>query len=135
MHPPLRPHSNDYMDAGVVLEIMYPGYGLGSGIEVEEAMERGVTLAIDVSHIYIQLRRGTMCESTWKRVQDYSNIAEVHVSANDGRGDLHHQITTSSFGLSWSLAKARSGVPLVLECYMHKLSTDERKQQLDLLRD
>jgi hypothetical protein len=134
IHPPVRATNMDYLHSGRVLEVMYPGYGLGSGAEVEEAMSCGVALAVDVSHVFIQLTQGTMNEHTWKRLQSYSNIAEVHVSANDGQADIHTPLTEDSFGIPWALEKMKSGTPLVLECYMHRLSIDERKQQLEFLR-
>jgi len=134
VHAPLNPRDSGYMDLGVPLEIMYQGYGLGTGAEIEEAMERGVTLVVDVSHAYIQLCQKRMLPETWKRLQAYEKIVEVHVSANDGTGDLHAPLKEDTFGISWALEKKRSGIPMVLECYMHRLSVDDRKQQLEFLR-
>ncbi|HLL25487.1 MAG TPA: hypothetical protein VK427_25295, partial [Kofleriaceae bacterium] len=37
-----------------ILEVMYPGHALGTGAEVERAMDDGVMLAVDVSHVHIQ---------------------------------------------------------------------------------
>src|SRR5450432_961118 len=37
-----------------ILEVMYPGYALGTGDEVEAAMADGIALAVDISHVYLQ---------------------------------------------------------------------------------
>lgn len=134
VHAPLNPLNSQYLDSGFALEVMYRGYGLGSGPQVEEAMERGTTLVVDVSHIYLQLEQGLMREETWKRLQNYRLISEVHVSANDGVGDIHSPLEDDTFGVPWALEQSRAGIPMVLECYMHRLSVDERRAQLDMLR-
>ncbi len=115
-----------------ILETMYSGYILGSGPEILRAMEMKLPLAIDVSHIYIQLCQGTITKKHWAAVRNYSNIREVHVSANDGKRDLHRSLREDSFGLEW--AKSYSG-PVILENYCHRLSTAERLTQLAILRE
>src|SRR5258706_789901 len=37
-----------------IVEVMYPGYELGAGDEVERAMDAQLPLAVDVSHVFIQ---------------------------------------------------------------------------------
>jgi hypothetical protein len=118
---------------GVVFETMYPGYALGSGEEVERAMTLGWTLAVDVSHVYLQLRAGAMADATWRRLRDYPRVAEVHVSANEGRHDTHRPLTPRTFGLDWARERGAT-VPLVLECYFHRLSIDERREQMAWVR-
>ncbi len=93
---------------------MYPGYRLGCGAELERAMEQGLTLAVDVSHINIQLCAGVMSVCTWERLQRYAAIAEVHVSDNAGRVDSHGPLTADTFGLSWAKERCVQGIPLVL---------------------
>lgn len=115
-----------------LLETMYPDYLLGSGEEIELAMEIGVSLAVDVSHVFMQIAQGVITDATWKRLSEYPHIGEVHLSANDGRHDLHAPLTTRTFGLAWAQAKLEEGTPVVLECYMHRLSNDQRKQQIAL---
>lgn len=117
-----------------VLEVMYPGYALGSGAEVDAAMDDGLPLAVDVSHVFIQRTQGAMEERTWRRRRDYTNLAEVHVSANQGRFDTHRPLRADAFGLAWACERLRAGHPVVLECYMHRLSIDERRRQVDLVR-
>jgi hypothetical protein len=117
-----------------ILEIMYPGCELGTGGEIEDAMAAALPLAVDISHVYIQRVQGAMSERTWHRLQDYPRIAEVHVSANDGRRDSHQPLRSDSFGLAWARKRLAIGDPVVFECYLHRLSDRERRAQLDLLR-
>lgn len=119
--------------AAAVHETMYPGYRLGNGAEIERAMEEGLSLAVDVSHIHIQVSAGVMTQETWRRLQRYTGIAELHVSDNAGRVDSHRPLNRNTFGLGWARERARTGLPLVLEAYMHKLSQDQRRAQVELL--
>jgi len=116
-----------------IQETMYPGYRLGCGAEIERAMDEGLTLAVDVSHIHIQRSAGVLSAETWRRLQRYESIAELHVSNNSGRVDSHRPLNRDSFGLAWARERASAGLPLVLEVYMHKLSHAERQAQVELL--
>lgn len=117
------------------LETMYPGYALGSGAELAWAMARRLPLAVDVSHLYLQREAGVIDDDTLARVLDYDAVAEVHISANDGAHDLHLPIDAHTFGLEWARQRERAGTPLVLECYMHRMSIDARKRQIALLKE
>ena len=117
-----------------IIEVMYPGYALGCGAEVERAMADGLVLAVDVSHVKIQRAQGAMDDRVWRRLADYGRIAEVHVSANAGRHDTHEPLDADSFGLAWARERGAE-VPIVLECYMHRLSDGERRRQIDLVRE
>lgn len=117
-----------------ILEVMYPGYELGTGDEVERAMADGITLAVDISHVYLQRMGGAMNDATWRRLADYDRIAEVHVSANRGRADTHQPLTRETFGLDWARERVANGDDVILECYMHKLDDERRHHQLELLR-
>ena len=117
-----------------ILEVMYPGYALGTGDDVERAIADGVRLAVDVSHVHIQRAQGAMDDRVWRRLANYSGVAEIHVSANAGRHDTHDPLAADSFGLAWARERLRD-VPVVLECYMHRLSLDERRRQIDLVRE
>lgn len=120
--------------AAPLLETMYPGYLLGTGAALDEAMRLGVPLAVDVSHVFMQLRAGVMDQGTWRRLREYEKVGEVHVSANDGTRDAHAPIAAESFGLDWARAKLEAGTPVVLECYMHRLGDSDRRRQVDLVR-
>lgn len=139
VHPPLAPAGDAwehwYADAPErpIVEVMYPGYALGDGDAVERAMRAGYPLAVDISHAFIQRTAGVMTDATWRRLCDYDRIAEVHVSANRGRHDTHQPLTEDTFGLAWARARLRAGSPVVLECYMHKLSDGERRRQLEII--
>jgi hypothetical protein len=116
-----------------IYETMYPGYRLGCGEEIERAMDVGLRLAVDISHIHIQRSAGVLSAQTWRRLQRYAGIAELHVSDNAGRIDSHRPLTPNTFGLGWARERASIGLPLVLEAYMHKLSDTERRAQVELL--
>jgi hypothetical protein len=127
----------------ILLETMYPGYCLGSSEEILWAMAVGLNLAVDVSHIYIQLCQGSLDRSTWQKLQDYPNIGEFHISANNGKGDIHQPINNETFGLDWirdRVSAPQGGrtngnryLPVILECYMHYLSFTERQEQVNLV--
>jgi hypothetical protein len=116
-----------------VLETMYPGYCLGTGAELEQAMALGVRLAVDVSHLFIHLTQGVLSQGTLARVFDYPHVCEVHVSMNDGRHDSHRLLRADAFGLAWAKARTRDGTPLVHEAYLHRATATERRRQLELL--
>ncbi len=136
VHPPVGEHPAYARflehDALPVLETMYPGNGLGTGPELDDAMARGLALAVDVSHVFIQRHAGVIGDATWRRLQDYERIAEVHVSRNDGRSDQHLPLTPDTFGLEWARERLRAGTPLVLESYFHRVSPDARRAQVAL---
>lgn len=114
---------------------MYPGCPLGDGAALDAAMQAGVRLAVDVSHIFIQREQGVMGERTWAKLQDYALVDEIHVSANDGRRDRHAPLTADAFGLDWARRRAReASAPVILECYMHKLTDAERRRQIEIVR-
>ncbi len=135
VHPPQRTHpaAATFFDAEhPVLETMYPGYALGSGSELEAAMSRGLPLAVDVSHVFLQREAGVLGEATWRRLQDYARVVEVHVSKNDGRTDAHQPLTAETFGLEWARAKLRGGTPVIVESYLHRSPADARRAQVAL---
>lgn len=119
--------------AGPVLEVMYPGYALGTGHEVERAMAARWPLVVDVSHVFIQRTQGAMSDATWKRLADYDRITEVHVSANGGRHDTHRPLTEDTFGLDWARERLGNGEAVVLECYMHRLTEAQRRAQVEMI--
>jgi hypothetical protein len=123
----------EYQD--ILLETMYPGHGLGSSEEILWAMAVGLNLAVDVSHIYIQLCQGSLDRSTWHKLQNYPHIGEFHISANNGKGDIHQPITNETFGLDWlrDRINVTQDIPVILECYMHHLYLRERQEQIELI--
>ncbi|PIQ28246.1 hypothetical protein COW36_04580 [bacterium (Candidatus Blackallbacteria) CG17_big_fil_post_rev_8_21_14_2_50_48_46] len=120
-------------DVQPILESMYPGYLLGTGQELELAMDLGLKLAVDISHLHLQLCQGVLKDQTLKRLQAYEAISEIHLSENNGRHDSHRPLQRQSFGLDWALERGQE-IPLVLEAYFHSLSTAEREAQLHLIR-
>lgn len=115
-----------------VLETMYPPYYLGRGWEVGVAMENGNFLAVDVSHLEIQKDKQVLTPSEWVAVSEYTGITEIHVSQQKDGKDLHRPITEDSFGIAWA---KEYPAPVVLECYMHRLTRDERMRQMEILRE
>ena len=136
VHPPQEREVPDNWRApdDLVMETMYPGYAaLSDGDQLSEAMDTGRWLAVDVAHLGIQMHRGVLPEPVLRRLLDYSRIAEVHVSTSREARDTHAEISTETWGLEWARARLVAGTPVVLECYMHKLTRDERLGQLALL--
>ncbi len=137
VHPPLVTESaaGRFLEVDgplPILETMYPRYALGTGAELEHAMNRGLRLAVDVSHLFLQLEAGVLTKQTWARLQDYAHIAEVHVSRNNGRTDAHQPLTADTFGLEWAREQLRAGTPVVVESYFHRLGADARRAQCAL---
>lgn len=139
VHPPKRVlNFKGWLETMVrldaVVEVMYPDYVLGCGAEVEAAMEAGLRLAVDISHVYIQVYKGVIEKTTLDRLWAYDKIAEVHVSESDGRADQHRPLSPSAPFLGWALDQQRAGTLTVLESYFHRLSEDERRRQVEQAR-
>jgi sugar phosphate isomerase/epimerase len=118
----------------LVLETMFPGYELGSGPELVWAMNEGLRLAVDISHLHLQTCAGVLDRATHDRVLNYDRIAEVHVSHNGGKADTHRPLTAQTSGLAWAKERLAAGTPVVLESYFHRLTSDQRRAQIDLVR-
>ena len=82
VHAPLAGES---IECDTVLEVMYPGYELGSGDAVERAMTDGRALAVDVSHVFLQRTAGVMTEATWRRLADYDRPRSRHAPNGSAR--------------------------------------------------
>ena len=150
VHPPLYREADEEMSAHHLrnmgwwqaavrgwkpaMEVMYDNYILGCGGDVRLAMQMKMPLAVDISHVEIQLRKGQIAEETWRMLQDYDLISEVHVSESKDGKDVHAPITRRTPGLNWAREKMNSGTVVVLEAYMHKLNKDQRREQLAILR-
>lgn len=135
VHPPLRKHVDDAWEVphDVVMETMYPGYAdLSTGQEIERAMDMGRWLAVDVAHLQIQQNAGALSDVSLNRILQYDRIAEVHVSTSDGVKDVHGRVNKDDFGVEWALERMRNGTPLILECYMHRLTHEQRKAQVEV---
>lgn len=137
VHPP-RNAATDWLPAAgteVCIETMYPGLPLGTGEALRAAMNAGLRLAVDVSHIFIQRQQGVLDDRDWQRLQDYERVEEIHLSANDGRRDRHAPLARDTFGLDWARQRsAQTSTPVMLECYMHKLNPEERRRQIEMAR-
>lgn len=138
VHPPLARHVPDGWRPpdGVVLETMYPGYAaLSNGDQVAAAMAEGWWLAVDVAHLDIQRHHGLLPPSVLARLLDYDRVAEVHVSTSHEHRDAHAKLSPPAWGVEWARHHLAAGTPVVLECYMHHLSREERLEQVALLTD
>ena len=140
IHPPLRENATTFWQlaetdptALPIIEVMYGPYALGCRQEIARAMTLGLRLAIDVSHLHIQLTAGASTNDSIRALLEYENIAEIHLSHNDGTKDAHQPLQRTSYQAAW--AKERQGTPVVFEGYMHRLSIKERLEQVELLRE
>ncbi len=98
------------------------------------ALDVGLRLAVDISHLHLQRCAGVLDSGVERRLLGSPLVEEVHVSANDGRRDQHRPLTADTSGLAWARERLQGGTPTVLECTMHRLSTMERQRQLAILR-
>jgi hypothetical protein len=133
VHPPLNRYVPDDWQPPdeVVLETMYPGYAaLANGDQIAAAMDVGRWLAVDVAHLDIQMYHGILANSVLHRLMDYERIAEIHVSTSHETHDTHARLSRSTWGIEWARAHLALGTPVILECYMHKLTQEERLEQI-----
>ena len=133
LHPPLQNEVPDGWQApdDVVMETMYPGYAaLASGDQIAAAMDTGRWLAVDVAHLGIQMHHGILAKTVLQRLLDYQRVAEVHVSTSREARDTHARLSNTTWGVEWARARLAAGTPVILECYMHKLSHEERLEQV-----
>jgi len=65
-----------------------------------------------------------------RRLLDYQRVAEVHVSTSQGPRDTHAKLASTTWGVEWAREHLAKGTPVILECYMHKLSHEERLEQV-----
>jgi hypothetical protein len=135
LHPPKSKEVPDDWQPpeGVVLETMYPSYAaMANGEQLAAAMDEGRWLAVDVAHLDIQRFHGLLSDSVQNRLLDYDRVAEVHVSTSKEHRDSHAQVSDSTWGIDWAREKLAQGTPVILECYMHKLTHEERLAQVAL---
>ena len=136
VHPPQQRQVGEQWQApdDLVMETMYPGYAdLANSDQLAAAMDRGRWLAVDVAHLDIQTYHGDLEQSVLRRLLDYQRVAEVHVSTSREARDTHARLLPSAWGLEWARSRLTAGVPVILECYMHKLSREEQLEQIALL--
>jgi hypothetical protein len=119
--------------SGVTIEVMYPGYAVGTGEDVKRAMHMQLPLAVDVSHLFIMRTQGAIDDNTLRQLLDYPPITEVHVSHNQGNADTHELLRTASYGLSFAKERMQDGCPCIVESYFHKASDDDRRRCIELL--
>jgi hypothetical protein len=133
VHPPRQREVPDSWQPpdDVVMETMYPGYAaLASGDQIAAAMDAGRWLAVDIAHLGIQMYHGLLAQPVLNRLLEYERIAEIHVSTSHEARDTHARLSTTTWGIEWARAKLAAGMPVILECYMHKLSQEERLEQI-----
>lgn len=142
VHPPksLDCEFEDFLEEAwgepdeAVYETMYPGYHLGNEQQILTAINWRLPLAVDVSHLYIQLNAGVLSEAGVQRLLNYTNIKEIHLSHNSGKADSHKPINKDTYLLPWVKERLTAGALVVLESYFHKLTVDDRHRQLEIVR-
>lgn len=132
VHPPDDGDLAVVLTAPFIFETMYPGHPLGTGPELGLAMDIGVRLAVDISHLWIQRCAGVLDDAVQRRLLDYPHIAEVHVSHNNGRTDGHLPLTAEAYLLDWA---RQHPAPVVWESYLHRSTPDTIHRQLNTLLD
>jgi hypothetical protein len=133
LHPPKQSQVPDDWEPpeNVVMETMYPSYAaLANGDQIAAAMDAGRWLAVDVAHLDIQMHHGVLDRRVLQRIINYERVAEVHVSTSREARDTHARLSTLNWGIEWARERLAVGTPVILECYMHKLSHEERLEQV-----
>jgi uncharacterized protein (TIGR02996 family) len=87
-------------------------------------------LAVDFAHLGIQMYHGILEKTVLRRLMDYERVAEVHVSTSHEHRDTHAKLAPTTWGVEWAREHLAKGTPVILECYMHKLSHEERLEQV-----
>lgn len=114
-------------------ETMWGPYLLSTDDELFAAMSARLKLAVDTSHLKIQLQSGAVSEFAVRHLMEYDRIEEIHVSDNNGKSDSHRPITRETYGLRWAQERGDAGVPVILEGYFHKLSFEQQQEQMEIL--
>jgi hypothetical protein len=52
------------------------------------------------------------------------------IQASQEARDTHARLSDTTWGVEWARARLAAGTPVILECYMHKLSHEERLEQI-----
>lgn len=140
VHPPLAGRAGPgWFDAlaasGSAVELMYPGWELGSGAAIDAVLATGLPVAVDVSHLNLQRAAGVLPDGVQRRLFAYPHVVEVHVSHNDGRADRHWPLEADSYGLGWARERAVDDVPVVCESYLHHVAEADRVAMMELVRE
>jgi hypothetical protein len=142
LHPPRRAQREAFfsrLEAGAygdtAFEAMYPGYVLGDEADLRRYLATGAPLAVDVSHIHLQLDAGVLSPAGAAAVYAYDHIAEIHVSRDAQGRDAHLPFDRNDYGISWARERHRSGADVVVECYVHHLSPQQRRAQFAAITD
>jgi len=121
--------------AGAAVEVMYGGWQLADGPSVSAALDAGLPLAVDVSHLALDSSREVLPDVVRRRLLASEAVVEVHVSHNDGKADRHWPLQADTWGLHWARERAAAGTPVVLESYLHRLVPTERQDVVELVRE
>lgn len=143
IHPPKRGHPAEahWLEQVLtsqrrpIVEVMYPGWCLSGTRAIAEALDAELNLAVDVSHLHIQRSAGALDDTTLRRLLESPLVTEVHLSANDGRRDLHHTADITSWGFGWATERSIDGIPLIYEAYLHRVDHQTRKANIEAIRD
>ena len=136
VHPPLKKHVKEGWVAprDIIIETMYPGYAdMSCGVEIERAMDENRDIAVDVAHLDMQTRAGLLTDRQKNRIIEYENVREIHVSTSKGVKDSHFPVEKNHWGTRWALERINE-IPVVIESYLHKLSQEEREEQVGIFR-
>jgi hypothetical protein len=136
VHPPPRPFPgwrDALRRAGIALEILAPGHVGSSADDLRETLDSGVWLAVDIAHVHL-LCVGGLSRRLVDRLLDHDRIAEVHVSASNGIGDVHALPGARTPFVDWARERAAAGVPLVAEFHFRGTTSDDRDRALEPFR-
>jgi sugar phosphate isomerase/epimerase len=88
-----------------------------------------VKIVVDLAHLNIWHDKSQITLGQWLRLP-VDKLLEIHISDNDGRQDIHSQITDTTWWLS-QISQFPSGVPLVLESRLNRLPMSVVQQEYE----
>lgn len=141
-HGSVHAHSNwrSVGEAGITVETMYPNgrypYALMTTAEYYEAIELQTPIALDLSHADICINKGLLTAEAARKLLYLGNVQELHVSFNDGRHDTHIPMPPDYHWVEQAewFAQTYPDRPVVIECYMHKLTPEQRLAQVEIFK-
>lgn len=86
-----------------------------------------IKIVLDLAHLNIWRHFSNEAKSQWLKITP-DKILEIHISDNDGRQDIHSRITRKTWWVS-QIAQFPTGIPIILESRLNKLSVLEIQQE------
>lgn len=116
-----------------IIELMFPTYYGGNDEEINAILDANFKIAVDISHLFICKTKSSISDNTLKRILNYQNILEIHISQNTGSRDSHDPINKKCPFIDWASERGQE-IPLIFESYLFRLSEKEQLNQVELVK-